>query len=232
MDELSYKDEIEMLQSENDFEKRGDALYMNHEDEAARLEWAFYRPSGSHPKQIQDKNHLVSIMAFNHSRLGALERFNLLSEEIINNDTLRNKIRNRSRMLFRAMIDNDFEDLVLVLEKYPVFMDLAYDQMINGRIWNDIYANPLYASKFLELCAQRIDEKLLEGLKHRLQPIETLDIEEAKEYLDFLTHQVQNLHIEVKAYFSEAYELWLNQLQLHPLQKILWQKSINILKET
>jgi len=232
MDELSYKDEIEMLQNENDFEERGDALYMNHEDEAARLEWAFYRPSGSHPKQIQDKNHLVSIMAFNHSRLGALERFNLLSEEIINDDALRNKIRNRSRMLFRAMIDNDFEDLVLVLQKYPVFMDLAYDQMIHGRIWNDIYANPTHASKFLDLCTEGVDEKLLKGLQNRLQPIDDFDIDEAKEYLELLMHQVQNLHIEVKVHFIEAYELWLNKLQIHPLQKILWQKNINILKET
>ena len=57
--ELSYKDEIEELQNQDDYERRGDELYINHEDEEARLEWAFYRPSGSHPKQIQDQNHLI-----------------------------------------------------------------------------------------------------------------------------------------------------------------------------
>ncbi len=231
MDELSYKEEIEALQNESDYEARGDALYIHHEDDAARLEWAFYRPSGSHPKQIQDPNHLVAIMAFNHSRLGALERFNLLSPQIINDEILRHKIRNRSRMLFRAMIDNDFEDLIQVLQKYPVFFDLAYDQMINGRIWNEIYAKPIYASIFLDISKDKIDEKLIEGVQRRLVPLEALNIEEAKDYLDGLVNQVQKLHIVIKEYYAQEFEKWLSKITLHPLQKIIWQKNIDKLKE-
>jgi hypothetical protein len=231
MNELSYKDEIEALQGESDFEARGDALYMNHEDDEARLEWAFYRPSGSHPKQIEDPNHLVAIMAFNHSRLGALERFNLLSPEIINDERLRNKIRNRSRMLFRAMIDNDFDDLMQVLGKYPVFFDLAYDQMIHGRIWNESYAKPSAASQFLEFASDRLDEQLILGVKRRLQPLEDFSDEEAKSYLESLTNQAQNLHILIKEHYVQEYETWLEKNQLHPLQKILWHKNIDILKE-
>lgn len=231
MDELSYKEEIEELQNESDFEARGDALYMSHEDDAARLEWAFYRPSGSHSQQIQDKNHLVAIMAFNHSRLGALERFNLISSEIINDEKLRHKIRNRSRMLFRAMIDDDFKDLVSVLKKYPVFFDLAYDQMINGRIWNEIYAQPLYASEFLFLVENNIDENLQKGVKRRLQPIKDMHVEEAKIYLELLTSQVQNLHTVIKEHYVREFEAWIAKITLHPLQKILWKKNIDLLKE-
>jgi len=231
VEELSYKDEIEALQGESDFEARGDLLYINHKDDEARLEWAFYRPSGSHPKQIQDPNHLVAIMAFNHSRLGALERFNLLSEEIINDERLRNKIRNRSRMLFRAMIDNDFEDLVLVLQKYPVFLDLAYDQMIPGSIWNENYAKPSCASTFLLLAASRFDSALLEGVKRRLQPTEEFTDEEAKPYLESLKSQAQNLHTLVKEHYVKEFETWLQRTNLHPLQKILWRKNIDTLKE-
>ncbi|MDD2789040.1 MAG: hypothetical protein PHU40_00065 [Sulfurimonas sp.] len=232
MEELSYKEEIEALESYSDYEARGDALYMQHEDDAARLEWAFYRPSGSHPQQIQDPNHLVAIMAFNHSRLGALERFNLLSPEIIMRDALRNKIRNRSRMLFRAMIDDDFSDLVSVLQKYPIFMELACDQMINGRIWNESYAKPEAASAFLYLAAGRVDEKLFAGLKRRLRPLSSMNIDEVKEHLERLLHQAQNLHILLKEYYVTAFEKWMGQTSLHPLQKTLWQKKINTLKET
>jgi len=231
MDELSYKEEIEELQNESDFEARGDALYMSHEDDAARLEWAFYRPSGSHPQQIQDKNHLVAIMAFNHSRLGALERFNLISSEIINDEKLRHKIRNRSRMLFRAMIDDDFKDLVSVLKKYPIFFDLAYDQMINGRIWNEIYAQPLYASEFLFLAKDTMDDNLQKGVKRRLQPIKDMRVEEAKNYLELLASQVQNLHIVIKEHYVREFEAWIAKITLHPLQKILWKKNIGLLKE-
>jgi len=172
-------------------------------------------------------------MAFNHSRLGALERFNLLSTEIINTPHLRNKIRNRSRMLFRAMIDSDFKDLVEVLKKYPVFFDLANDQMIHGRIWNETYAKPESASAFLELLHQHqgeIDESLFDGLKRRLQPIEELSHDEAKEYLEELLNRVQNLHILIKEHFAQEFTQWLEAKDLHPLQKILWQKKIENLR--
>ncbi len=231
MYELNYKEEIEELKEENNFEALGDERYLEHEDDEARLQWAFYRPSGSHPLQVSDKNVFVAIMAFNHSRLGASERFELLNDEVIEDDNLRTKIRNRSRMLFRAMVDDDFGELVRVLEKYPVFFDLAYDQMINGRIWNEIYADPSEASRFFEIAGEACDDKLITGVKRRLKPIKNLKLEEAKLYLDTLSGQVQNLHTIVKAHFVKEFETWIGQVTLHPLQKILWQKQIDLLKD-
>lgn len=194
---LTYKEQIEELKEYSDFEARGDELYMHHEDDEARLEWAFYRPSGSHPEQVSDKNAMVSIMAFNHSRLGALERFKRLHEDVKNKDNLRIKVRNRSRMLFRAMVDDDFQELITVLELYPVFLDLAYDQVINGRIWNDTFADPHAASVFLNMF-EEIDDKLIKGVYRRLQPVKNFGVDEANEYLSLLTDQVQNLHSIVK----------------------------------
>ncbi len=231
MHELSYKEEIEELQNEKEYEKKGDEKYLHHKDVEARLEWAFYRPSGSHPHQVADEDTSVAIMGFNHSRLGALERFTLLNPEVIKRDFLRQKIRNRSRMLFRAMIDDDFEELVSVLQKYPIFFDLAYDQMINGRIWNEIYASPLWASIFLDIASKRSDERLLNGIKRRLQPIRNLNIEQAKAYLERLCEQVQKLHHDIKLHYVDEFEKWIDSIHLHPLQKIVWQKQINILKE-
>lgn len=228
---LTYKEEIGDLQEEPDFEALGDARYLEHEDDEARLEWAFYRPSGSHPDQVSDKNVMVAIMAFNHSRLGALERFTRLNDEVIEDEKLRVKVRNRSRMLFRAMIDDDFRDLVAVLERYPVFMDLAYDQMINGRIWNENFADPAAASTFLEMADAMDDGKLLEGVRRRLQPVKQFGVDDAKAYLELLCDQVQNLHPFIKEHFAEAFETWMGRTSLHPLQRIVWQKQINLLRE-
>lgn len=228
---LTYKEIIEELKEQPDFEAQGDAMFLAHEDDEARLEWAFYRPSGSHPEQVSDKNVMVSIMAFNHSRLGALERFTRLHDDVINSDSLRVKVRNRSRMLFRAMVDDDFNELVTVLKRYPVFLDLACDQMINGRIWNDIYADPVAASRFLAIAEETADGRLLGGLERRLQPVKALDVDDAKAYLDTLCDQVQNLHSYIKKYFAAAYAEWMERTALHPLQKIVWQKQIDRLKE-
>ncbi|MHC3994686.1 hypothetical protein ACXWTF_07635 [Thiomicrolovo sp. ZZH C-3] len=231
MYDLSYKEEIEALKDEPDFETRGDELYLYHEDDEARLEWAFYRPSGSHPEQVSDKNVMVSIMAFNHSRLGAYERFTRLHPDVIANDRLRVKVRNRSRMLFRAMVDNDFTELVQVLEYAPVFIDMACDQVINGRIWNEHYADLGAATAFLTMAEDFLDDKLVDGVKRRLQPVRKFSYDEAKAYLETLSKQAQNLHPLLKAHYTEAYETWVEKTQLHPLQRIALQKQIAALKE-
>lgn len=231
MDELSYKEEIEALRDDPEFESKGDAIYLYHDDKYARLEWAFYRPSGSHPDQVSDPNPIVSIMAFNHSRLGAYERFTRLHSDVIAKDNLRVKVRNRSRMLFRAMVDDDLTELIKVLEYAPVFLDIACDQMINGRIWNESYVNLEAASAFVYLVEKRLDNDLAQGIKRRLQPIKKFSFEDAKAYLEELNLLAQNLHSFIIEHYVDEYTKWLESTSLHPLQRIALQKQVDSLKE-
>ena len=231
MNELSYKEEIEALRDDPKFESKGDAIYLYHDDDYARLEWAFYRPSGSHPDQVSDKNPMVSIMAFNHSRLGAYERFTRLHPDVIAKERLRIKVRNRSRMLFRAMVDDDLTELIKVLQHAPVFLDTACDQMIHGRIWNEHFANLEAASQFVALVEGRLNNELEEGIKRRLQPIKKFKFEEAKAYLEHLNSLAQNLHSFIKAHYVWEYTKWLASTSLHPLQRIALKKQIESLKE-
>ena len=228
---LTYREHIENLKDDLDFEEQGDAIYLNHEDDEARLLWAFHRPSGSHPIQVGDPNTEVAIMAFNHSRLGALERFILLNPNVISNPDLRRHIRNRSRMLFRALVDNDFSELLEVLRLFPVFMDQACDQMINGRIWNEHYASPLRASQFLDVAQEHINEKLVDGVIRRLRPLRHQTFDEAKELLMELVGQVQKLHLVIKVHYVKEFETWMKSEKLHPLQIIVLTKQIALLKE-
>lgn len=227
-----YKDEIEAIRDEGDFEQEGDSRYLDHPDREARLLWAFHRPSGSHPLQVSDPDTEVSIMAFNHSRLGAYERFSRLNPAIIDNETLRHKIRNRSRMLFRALVDDDFNELLRVLEFAPVFIDLACDQMINGRIWNENFASPLNASYFLNLASDRIEERLIEGVCRRLKPLANQTFDEAKSLLTELADQAQNLHSDIKSHYVGEYGRWIEVQKFHPLQTIVVRKLLDTLKET
>jgi len=229
---LTYRDHIELLKDDLDFEEQGDAIYLDHKDDEARLLWAFHRPSGSHPHQVGDRNTEVAIMAFNHSRLGALDRFTRLNPQVIENPDLRRHIRNRSRMLFRALVDNDFSELLEALSLFPVFMDQACDQMINGRIWNENYASALRASQFLELAEDHIDEKLCDGVIRRLRPLNTYSFDEAKALLSELNDQVQKLHQEIKAHYCGEFQKWITREKLHPLQAIVLQKQITHLKDS
>lgn len=228
---LTYKEEIEELKEHPNFEALGDEKYLYHKDDEARLEWAFYRPSGSHPVQVSDPNVYVSIMAFNHSRLGAKERFDRLHNDVICDETLRIKVRNRARMLFRAMIDDDFHELVAVAEKYPQFLDLSYDQMIHGRIWNDTYGDVVAASRYLFLAKVIADEKLYEGVKRRLRPVKQMDLDEARSYLEMLCKNVDKLHFVIKKHYADLYREWIERKNLHPLQRIVWEKQIKIIQK-
>jgi len=227
---LTYKEEIEALSEEDDFEKKGDARYIYHDDVAARLEWAFYRPSGSHPDQVSDPDELVSIMAFNHSRLSPLKRYTRLHPNVIEKENLRVKIRSRSRMLFRAMVDDDFQELVEVLEYAPIFLPQAIDQVINGRIWNSTYADLKAVTDFLIIVADDLDEKLKEGIKRRLQPIENFSFEEAKSYLSTIVNQADSLAPFLLAHYHDRYSTWMQRQSLHPLQAIALAKEIDRIK--
>ncbi|DAB39140.1 MAG TPA: hypothetical protein CFH83_02320 [Sulfuricurvum kujiense] len=227
---MTYREHIEALKDDLDFEEQGDAIYLEHSDDEARLLWAFHRPSGSHPIQVGDPNTDVAIMAFNHSRLGALERFIRLNPAVIDNHDLRRHIRNRSRMLFRALVDNDFSELLEVLRLFPVFMDQACDQMVHGRIWNENFVSALRASQFLELAEDHISDTLCEGVLRRLKPLSHYSFDEAKELLSELVSQAQKLHQVIKAYYSVEFETWLSREKLHPLQNIVLTKQIHQLK--
>lgn len=229
---LTYKDQIEAIADLSDFEALGDEKFLHHQDAEARLEWAFYRPSGSHPDQVSDPDPMVSIMAFNHSRLGAYARFARLHPDVVADARLRIKIRNRGRMLFRAMVDDDFKELVAVLELAPVFLPQAVDQVINGRIWNETYADPQAATRFLQLAQDFLDARLTQGFKRRLQPLEPLSFEGAKTYLADLTRVGASLHPLIREHYVHAYREWLKGQSLHPLQVIALNRSIDRLRST
>ena len=224
---LTYKDEVEILKDEEDFESLGDEKYLNHEDMEARLYWAFCRPNGSREEQIADDEPLVSIMAFNHSKLPALKRFQLLHDDVIKFDNLRVKIRNRTRMLFRSMVDNDFTELNQVLDLVPVFLPVAVDQLKRGRKWNDIKAEEIEATKFLKKAKEFIDAELLEALYLKLEDFEDFDELELKEFLQRIDSKKENIDKLILDYYVKETKKWINSSDIHILQKKVIEKLAN-----
>ena len=217
---LKYKDEVEALKDAPDFEARGDQRYLRHEDVEARLYWAFCRPSGSCREQLQDPDPLVSVMAFNHSRMAPFERFSLVHPEVISRPELRQRIARRARMLFRSLVDEDFSELNRVLERFPVFLDLAVDQLLNGRLWNeDLPADDLQASRFLDRAGAFCDDRLIRAVQAKLRPVAALNPSELKSLLLALIDKKAALHPAVIVHYATETEQWLSRCELHPLQR-------------
>jgi len=217
--DLKYKDEIEKLKDKENFEQLGDRKYIYHKDMEARLYWAFCRPSGSCDVQLKDSEPIVSIMAFNHSRLSALKRFKLLHKDVIKNESLRVRIAKRTRMLFRDLIDNDFIELNLVLDLVPVFIDVAVDQLKNGRKWNDIPAKETEATKFIKKATQHLDDEFFKALYLKLQEFDEFDENELKEFLENILEKKEKIDKAILEYYNKQALFWIKNSNLHLLQK-------------
>jgi hypothetical protein len=217
---LTYKDEVDSIKDEPNYEEIGDSRYINHPDFEARLYWAFCRPSGSHPDQLKDKEPLVSIMAFNHSRLPALQRFSLVHKDVIVCDDLRKKIKNRARMLFRDLADNDFSELNSVLDIAPVYLDVAIDQLINGRKWNDIVAKESEATKLIDRAKQKnLDtQEFYEAIYAKLVDVSELDERELKEFLVSIAH-MSGIDTKILEYYKSQAMINIEDSNIHILQK-------------
>lgn len=221
---LTYKEEVDALKDAPNFEALGDARYIHHKDVEARLYWAFCRPSGSHPDQISDAEQLVSIMAFNHSRLDALERFQRLHPDVIKDELLRVKIKNRTRMLFRALVDHDFSELNAVLKLVPIFLHVAIDQLKNGRKWNDIEANLVEATRFIHTAESLLDEVSWEALFLKLKVIEESSVDDLKAYLQYAIEHKESIDARLLTYIHDETLTWIAQSSLHLLQKKAMEK--------
>lgn len=226
MEKLSeYKKIIESLHDYDDFEKRGDDIFLTHPDPLAREYWAFYRPSGSHPEQISDSDVRVAIMAFNQSRLSGYERFTKLNQEVLQSGELRQKISNRARMIFRALADNDFTELVSVIEIYGIYLPLCVNQVIHGRKMNDdVILNPHALNRFFELSKELHSKELFDAIFNRIV-FDSLNSAEIGKLLDDVAN-VKNIFEPLKQRYIAALDSWIEQNGLHKLQQITLRKKL------
>ncbi len=226
---LEYRAIIEKLSESDDFEKEGDALFLNHEDAAARLLWAFHRPGGSHPLQVADIDPVVSAMGFSHSKLGALERFRLLNPKVLESAELRQKISKRARMLFRALADDDFVEMAITVREFPMYAELAVDQLINGRkMIEEIELHLPSVNEYIYLVQRHWSDMASTALAARLRPRGGYDEESISKTLNGI-RELGGVHPALKNIMIAAIEE-AAQNATHPLKKIALQKEAQKLR--
>jgi|GEM_PF-2051529 len=233
MEKLSgseYRALIESLSELPSFEADGDAMFLEHEDAQARLLWAFYRPSGSHPSQLSDKEPLVAAMGFSHSRLGALDRLRLLNPKVLQSDALRQKISKRARMLFRALADDDFQEMATTVREFPIYTQLSVDQLINGRkMIEEVKLDIVSVNEYLHLAQEFWSEAASAALYARLRPRGGFDEEGAARLLKKVKSPTLMHKVLVDLAVLACEEALQNAT--HPLKKIVLQKEIANLKK-
>lgn len=216
-----YSKQIDSIREYKDFEARGDELFLFHEDREARVLWAFYRPTGACETQLKDSDIEVAIMGFNQSKLPPLKRFSIVNSTIFATEELRHKSRNMTRMLFRSLVDDDFIELNKVLELYPVFYPLACEQIVSGRMVNEIYPDLDALTLFIKNAKEYIDARTLESILAKIRQIE--EQEDFDEIVEILKNK--NLHESIVRYYKMQLQEYIDNSGLHLLQKkVLEQK--------
>lgn len=221
-----YREQIEALSESEDFEKEGDAIFLSHEDPEARLLWAFYRPSGSHPSQIADSAPEVAAMGFAHSRLGALERFRLLNPVVLQRADLRQKISKRARMLFRALADDDFVEMATVVSEFSGYAALSVDQLINGRkMIEEVELCVKSVNDYLYLVEEFWSENAFNALYARFRPRSGYTEETVSQFGKKLK-SLEKIHPVLVEIFSIAAKE-AEGVATHPLKKMAIKKLSN-----
>lgn len=233
MEKLSgsqYRQIIQKLSELPTFEADGDELFLAHENKEARLLWAFYRPSGSHPLQVSDSEPAVSAMGFSHSRLGALERFRLLNPKVLESDELRQKISKRARMLFRSLTDDDFREMAITVREFPIYAELSVDQLINGRkMIEEVRLDIPSVNEYLYLASKFWSENASNALYARLRPRGGFDEEGISALLKSIK-ELQNIHYILAMLAMQACEETIDRAT-HPLKKIALKKEAENLRK-
>ncbi len=214
---LSYREYIESIKEDPLFLEKGDEKFLEHPDKEARLLWAFHRPAGSHPSQVSDEDIEVSIMAFNHSRLAPYERLTRLNKAVLENEKLIVKIKNRTRMLFRSLVDEDFTELVKVLKEFPVLKPFALDQVVMGRRMNETEGDIEALGEFLDLIKDNLTDEIKEGVFQRLPNFEDMDVPDLKSVIE--SYREKNIHLLLISQIKKEIEKWMERNSLHTLQK-------------
>ncbi len=221
-----YRAQIEALSESEDFEREGDALFLEHFDPEARLLWAFYRPSGSHNTQISDPVPEVAAMGFAHSRLGALQRFRLLNPTVLQRADLRQKISKRARMLFRALADDDFVEMAIVVSEFPSYAELSVDQLINGRkMIEEVELCVKSVNDYLYMVQGFWSENASNALYARFRPRTGFDEDGVSSFAKKLK-ELKTIHPILAMIFSKAAEEAMERAT-HPLKKLALKKLSN-----
>ena len=124
-------------------------------------------------------------------------------------------------MLFRDLVDNDFYELNEVLKIVPVFIDVAVDQLKNGRKWNDIFADDIQASIFYKDAKEFMNEDsgVFQAFLNKLTNFEEFDTDELKEFLELKISQKEQIESLILEYYKEKTLEWIEESRLHILQK-------------
>jgi len=133
--------------------------------------------------------------------------------------------------LFQVLIDQDLSDLVNVLEHYPRYIQWVCEHFRYAYSYSENDADINSASKLLSMGEPYFSRQFVRNVIRKLPKLDGLDLKEIGEFILLMQIEYINWHPVVVNHYSDTVVQAIEDLNVHPLQRIALKKPIiNIIR--
>ena len=129
--------------------------------------------------------------------------------------------------LFNVLIDQDLRELVFVLERYPQYTPLVCGHFRYSYGYSEHEADIESASKLLFMGEPYKTKQFVRNVLIKLPKLASMDSAEASSLLKKLETSKEKVHPAILFFYKKEFEKWAATSQIHPLQKIVFKKTID-----
>ncbi len=129
--------------------------------------------------------------------------------------------------LFNVLIDQDLRELVFVLEHYPQYIPLVCGHFRYSYGYSEHIADIASASKLLYMGEPYKTKQFMRNVLIKLPKLNGMDASEATTLLKSLETIDGKAHPAILNHYKKEFVKWMEQNQIHPLQKIVLKKAVD-----
>lgn len=130
------------------------------------------------------------------------------------------RISKNTITLFQVLIDQDLSDLIRVLEHYPQYTQWVCEHFRYAYSYSENSADVSAASQLLYRGEPYFSKQFVRNVVRKLPKAEEWTLEEIKAFSKQLADKQSTWHPIIINYYCDTITEYVNEQQLHPLQRI------------
>lgn len=136
------------------------------------------------------------------------------------------RISKNTITLFQVLIDQDLKDLVRVLEHYPRYVEWVCEHFRYAYSYSENAADIDAASQLLYMGTPYFSKQFVRNVVRKLPTVDSLNSDALQQFITYFAATHQQWHPIITNHYSDVLHHQLNQLKLHPLQRIVLTKPL------
>ena len=133
--------------------------------------------------------------------------------------------------LFQVLIDQDLTHLVMVLRHYPKYIEAVCEHFRYAYSYSENSANIDAASDLLEMGEPYFTKQFVRNVMRKLPRIESDDRDALQHFLERLNENQNRWHPIITMHYRHSIKRLIDTSSLHPLQRIVLEKKIALIRE-